>query len=38
MSFFGQQNNTQQPASGFGGFGSNNNSNTSNSNNAASGR
>lgn len=31
MSFFGQQNNNQQPASGFGGFGSNSN------NNAASG-
>ncbi|MCJ1465952.1 hypothetical protein MMC07_004571 [Pseudocyphellaria aurata] len=28
MSFFGQQNNNQQPASGFGGFGSNNNSNS----------
>lgn len=32
MSFFGQQNSNQQPASGFGGFGSN-----SNNNNAGSG-
>lgn len=29
MSFFGQQSNNQQPASGFGGFGSNNNNATS---------
>ena len=35
MSFFGQQTNNQQPASGFGGFGSNNNNNN---NNPASGR